>query len=138
MDTVQHICFRHTALTFPPSLSSLLLYSHFSVCLINPFVIFGILFQSFLYITVCCLYSLVLHSMSSITQFVFLLFQAMWLPWIPFWILVALLLLSISTCSILFWLLILLFRFGVYFMSIILHYVHNFNAIMIFFYLLLI
>lgn len=136
---MQHVCFRHTALRFPSSLSSLLLCTqraHFSVCLINPFVVFHILFQSFLYIILCCLYLLVLHSMSSITQFV--LFQAMWFPQIPFWMLVALLFLSISTCVILLWLLTLLFQFGVYFMSIVSHYVYNSNAIMILFYLILI
>jgi len=89
MGFVQHICFSYTVLPFPSSLSLLLLGTsgaHFSVRLINPFLVFHILFQSFLYIIVCCLYLLVLHSMHSITQFVFLLFQAMWFPWIPFWI----------------------------------------------------
>lgn len=72
----------------------------------------------------------------SIIQFVFLLFEAMWFPWIPFWMLVALLFLSISTCVILFWLLTLLFGFGVCFTSIVSQYVHDSNAIMILFYLL--
>lgn len=97
---VQYISFSHTVLPFPSPLSLSLLGTsgpHFSVCLINPFLVFHILFQSFLYIIVCCLYLLDLHSMPSITQFVFLLFQAMWFPWIPFWMLVALLFLSIST-----------------------------------------
>lgn len=99
--------------------------------LINPFVTLDILFQSFLYIIACCLYLLVLHSMSSITQFVFLLFQAMF-PWNPFWILAV----SQHFYVILFWLLILLF--GVYLLIIISQYVHNSNAIMILFYLLLV
>lgn len=100
MSFMQHICFSHTVLPFPSSISLVLLGTsgtHFSVCLINPFLVFHILFQSFLYIIVCCLYLLVLHSMPSIIQFVFLLFQVMWFPWIPFWMLVALLFFSIST-----------------------------------------
>lgn len=144
MGFVQHICFSHTVLPFPSSLSLLILGTsgaHFSVCLINPFLVFHILFQSFLYIIVCCLYLLVLHSVPSITQFVFLLFQATWFPWIPFWILVALLFLSISTWVISFWLLILLFRFNIYFTCIISQNVHNstlklMTAIMILIYLL--
>lgn len=53
-------CFSHTVLPFPSPLSSFLLDTlgdPFSVCLINPFLAFHIVFQSFLYITVCyCIY----------------------------------------------------------------------------------
>lgn len=126
--SVQHICFSHTVLPFPsPFLVQSLGTSgpRFSARLINSCLVFHILFQSFLYMTVLCLYSLVLHSMPSITQFVFLLFQATWFLPIPFWMLVTLLLPSIYTWLISFWLLILSILFSICFRCIISQNVRN-------------